>query len=128
MTAQATTQAGTQRASRTRFRFRRRQLWWIPGLAIAVLASQVSERSGLGIVPMIVFQTAPHLATFGGARAIWLFNVLHHPLPPTALAAVAFAAALPPLWLVAGLGWLSHVVIGWGIGDGMRHSHSQVSA
>jgi hypothetical protein len=121
MTAQATTQATASGGVRQGFRFRRRHLWWLPGLAIAVLASQVSERAGLGIVPMIVFQMAPHLPTFAGVRAVPLFNLGHHPVPPVALTAIAFAAGLPPIWLVAGLGWLSHVVIGWGIGDGRRH-------
>jgi hypothetical protein len=121
MSAQATIQqAGAERATRGGFRFRRRHLWWIPGLAIAVLGSQLSERNGLGILPLIIFQMSPHLPTFGGRRAVPLFNVAHHPLPPLVLLAVAVAASLPPIWLVAGLGWLSHVVIGWGIGDGMR--------
>jgi hypothetical protein len=125
MTANVTTQpGGAASASRAGFRFRRRHLWWIPGLAVAILASQISERSGLGIVPMIVFQMAPHLATFGGARARRLFNFGHHPLPPAVLTAIAVAGALtvslPPIWMVAGLAWLSHVVIGWGIGDGQR--------
>jgi hypothetical protein len=120
MTAQATMQATATEGVRRGFRFRRRHLWWLPGLAVAVLASQVSERAGLGIVPMIVFQMAPHLPTFAGAPAIPLFNFGHHPVPPLVLTAIAFAGGLPAIWLVAGLGWLSHVVIGWGIGDGPR--------
>jgi hypothetical protein len=119
MTAQAT--ARGKAVSRRAFQFKRRHLWWIPGLAIAVLGSQVSERNGLGIIPMIVFQMAPHLPTFGGAAAVPLFNVTHHPVPPLALTLIAFVAAAPAVWIVAGLAWLSHVVIGWGIGDGMRH-------
>ena len=124
MTAQAIVQQeGVTRAedvSRRGFQFKRRHLWWIPGLAIAVLGSQVSERNALGIIPMIAFQMAPHLPTFGGARAVPLFNLAHHPVPPLALTLIAFIAAMPAIWMVAGLAWLSHVVIGWGIGDGMR--------
>jgi hypothetical protein len=119
MTAHAT--ARGEGVSRRGFQFKRRHIWWIPGLAIAVLASQVSERNGLGIIPMIVFQMAPHLPTFGGALAVPLFNFTHHPVPPLALTLIAFVAAVPAIWIVAGLAWLSHVVIGWGIGDGMRH-------
>ena len=119
MTAQAIVKQ--EGVTRRGFQLRRRHLWWIPGLAIAVVGSQISERNGLGIIPMIVFQMSPQLPTFGGTRAIPLFNFAHHPVPPIVLTAIAVAAALPPIWIVAGLGWLSHVVIGWGIGDGMRH-------
>ncbi len=121
MNAQATAQAQATATARTGFRFRRRHAWWIPGLAIAVLGSQLSERNALGIVPLIVFQMSPHLPALFGPRAVPLFNVAHHPLPSLVLIGVALLAALPPIWLVAGLGWLSHVVIGWGIGDRMRH-------
>jgi hypothetical protein len=123
MSAQAAVQqGGAERAARRGFRFRRRHAWWIPGLAIAILGNQLSEQHGLGIWPIIVFQMAPHLATFAGPGAIAVFNFGHHPVSPVLLVAVAFVAALPPIWLIAGLGWLSHVVIGWGIGDGMRPS------
>jgi len=122
MTAQATTRSTPVEGVRQGFRFRRRHLWWIPGLAVAVVASQLSERAGLGIVPMIVFQIAPHLPTFAGRRGVPVFNFGHHPVPPIVLAAIAFAAALPTIWVVAGLAWLSHVVIGWGIGDGFRQA------
>jgi hypothetical protein len=44
-----------------------------------------------------------------------------------ALSAVAIAAVgtvatglLPMIWLVAALVWLSHVVIGWAVGDVLR--------
>jgi hypothetical protein len=120
MTAQATTRSTSVEGVRQGFRFRRRHLWWIPGLAVAVLASQLGERAGLGIVPLIAFGIAPHLPALAGDRAIPVFNFGHHPVPPLVLTAIAFGAALPTIWLVAGLVWLSHVVIGWGIGDGLR--------
>lgn len=112
-------------------RFRRRHLWLIPGLAIAVYASTQATQHGLGIVPLLVFTIVPDLPRLLGigqphvrgqlaARAVPLFNLLHHPVPPLALLGLAAAGVLPAMWFVGAMAWLGHLVIGLGIGDRLR--------
>ena len=108
-----------------------RHLWIVPGLAVAVYANTVAADHGLGIVPLLAFGILPHLAVFVGLgqphapghlapRAVPLFNAMHHPVVPLAIAATAATGLLPPLWLVGGLAWLGHVIVDWGFGDGQR--------
>lgn len=112
-------------------RLRRRHLWLVPGLAIAVYASTQATAYGIGIVPLLVFTIVPDLPRLLGvgqphahdrmaARAIPLFNVLHHPVPPLVLLGLAVAGVLPPVWLVGSIAWLGHLVIGLGLGDRLR--------
>jgi hypothetical protein len=112
-------------------RLRLRHLWIVPGLAIAVYASGQAQHHGLGIVPLLIFTIVPDLPRLLGLgrphargqlapRAVPLFNLLHHPVPPLALLGLAAAGVLPPLWLVGPLAWLGHLVIGLGIGDRLR--------
>jgi hypothetical protein len=114
-----------------RRQLRLRHLWVVPGLAIAVYASTLSQQHGLGIVPLLVFTIVPDVPRLLGlgqphrkgqlaARAVPLFNLLHHPVPPLALLGLAAAGILPPLWLVGGIAWLGHLVIGLAIGDRLR--------
>jgi hypothetical protein len=121
-------------AAGKRRRLRRRHLWLIPGLAIAVYANSLGERNGVGIPALIAFGIAPHLPLLLGlgrrrdsglrSFSVLAFNVLHHPVAALAAAAVgAIGAAtgwLPTVFLVAALVWFSHIVIGWGVGDGIR--------
>jgi deazaflavin-dependent oxidoreductase (nitroreductase family) len=113
------------------WRFRARHLWLVPGLAIAVHANGISSQHGLGLIPLLAFGIMPHLTVLAGlgqphgpgqlaARAVPMFNALHHPAPPLALAALGAAGVLSPFWLVGGLAWLSHLVVDWAIGDGLR--------
>jgi hypothetical protein len=108
-----------------------RYLWVVPGLAIAFYASGQAGLHGLGLVPLLVFGIVPHLPVLVGyvqphargqlaPRAVPLFNAMHHPVPPLAVLALAAAGVLPPLWLVGALAWLSHIVIDWALGDGLR--------
>lgn len=138
MSAQATVQAGAAGAARRGFRLRRRHLWWIPGLAIAIYANELGKQHGLGITELLAigvgFGIAPHLPLllrYIGSRgsrpaslSILLFNLLHHPLAAVGAFAITAAGAvnevIPIPALVASLVWLSHIVIGWGVGDGMR--------
>ena len=41
--------------------------------------------------------------------AVWLAVVI-----------AGLTGVLSPLWLVGGMAWLGHVVIGWGVGDGAK--------
>ena len=113
------------------WRLRSRHLWFLPGLAISVYASTQAAYYGLGIVPLLVFTIVPDVPRLLGigqphrkgqlaARAVPLFNLFHHPGPPLAVLGLAAAGILPPLWLVGGIAWLGHVVIGLGIGDRLR--------
>ena len=45
---------------------------------------------------------------------------MHHPVAPLALLAVAATGALSPFWLVGSIAWLSHIVVDWAMGDGLR--------
>ena len=128
MSAQATALSTPTSAGR---RLRRRNLWLVPGLAIALLGSLTdSSLTAIGI--MVAFGIAPHLlaaiAGIGQAhpgaqmapRAIRIFNATHEPIVPAAIVALYLAGLASSLVLVAGTAWMSHVVIGWGIGDQKR--------
>ena len=110
-----------------------RYLWVIPALAIAFYATGQAGLHGLGLVPLLVFGIVPHLPVLVGyvqphargqlaPRAVPLFNAMHHPIPPLAVLGLAAAGVLPPLWFVGALAWLSHIVIDWAMGDGLRTS------
>lgn len=103
----------------------------IPGLAIAVYANSLSSEHGLGLLPLLLFGIVPHLTVLYGLgqrhgrgqlaqRAVPAFNVMHHPVVPLALAAAAAAGVVGPFWLVGALAWLSHIVVDWALGDGLR--------
>jgi hypothetical protein len=127
MTAVSTTPTAPASARRLRIR----HAWLIPGLAIAIYANSVSSAHDLGLVPVLLFGVLPHVTVLIGLgqahmrrqlapRAVPGFNVMHHPAVPLALAAVAATGVIGPFWLVAALAWLSHIVIDWGLGDGLR--------
>jgi hypothetical protein len=112
---------------------RARYLWVVPGLAIAFYATGQAGLHGLGLVPLLVFGIVPHLPVLVGyvqphargqlaPHAVPLFNALHHPVPPLAVLGLAAAGVLSPFWSVAALAWLSHIVIDWAMGDGLRTS------
>ena len=112
-------------------RLRLRHLWLIPGLAIAVVANGQASEHGLGLAPLLFFGIVPHLPALLGLgqphahgqmarRAVPLFNVMHHPLPPVLVTALAAAGILSPFWLVGGLAWFSHIVVDLALGDGLR--------
>lgn len=113
-------------------RLRRRHLWLVPGLAIAIIANQLGQANGVGILLLIAFGIAPDVPRlFGigrghsrgvGSLALRAFNLLHHPVAAAAAVAVAATGIVPVVGLVAALVWLSHVVIGFGVGDVRRHT------
>ncbi len=117
MTASARTASVV--AARPR-RLVRRHLWVLPGLAIAFYAGPQAELHGLGLAPLLIFGIAPHLPALFGSRGVALFNAMHHPLPPLALLVAAATGLLPPVGFVGALAWLSHIVVDWALGDGVR--------
>ena len=111
-------------------RLRPRHLWLIPGLAVAILGSRI-DSSLTAIAVMVAFGIAPHLAFLAGIgqahpagqmapRALAVFNVMHHPIVPAAIVALNVTGVVPTLLFVGATAWLSHIVIGWAIGDRMR--------
>lgn len=116
------TVATAKRGASSARRFKRRHLWLVPGLAIAIFANAQAAIYGVGIAYMILFGVAPHLPAWlpGLRRNHGLFNVLHHPLPAVAVAIVAWFGLVPPIALVGALAWLSHIVIDWALADGIR--------
>ena len=108
-----------------------RHLWIVPGLAIAVYASGIAGEHNLGLFPLLLFGILPKLPFFIGIgqptergqlppRAVVGWNAMHHPAVPLALLGVAATGLLPIFWTVSALAWLSHVVVDWGLGDGLR--------
>jgi hypothetical protein len=109
----------------------RRHAWLVPGLAVAVVANLVATERGLGLVPVLVFGSVPHLAFLVGIgqphaqgqlapRAVPLFNTMHHPGLPVAVLAIAAVGVLPPFLLVGALAWLGHIAVDLALGDGPR--------
>ena len=120
-----------QAASPPRRRLARRHLWLIPGLAIAFYANAQAGEHGLGIGVLLLFGIVPHLPALLGvgqphargqmaARAVPLFNVMHHPAPPLLVLGLAAAGILSPFWLVGALAWFSHIVVDLAFGSGLR--------
>ncbi len=116
MTANVATSA--QGSSRS-WSLKRRHLWLVPGLAIAIFANGQAGSHGLGIAPLLIFGILPHVPALM-ARATRLFNDLHHPFPPMVVLLVAWFGLVPPVALVGSLAWLSHIVVDWALGDGVR--------
>jgi hypothetical protein len=131
--AQQVSAAALQGAPSKGRRLRRRHLWLIPGLAVAIYANLLGEDHGVGILALVLFGLAPDLprwilGRFGGqvgSLAIPMSNLMHQPLVAFAALAIAAAGAangiIPIVALVATLVWSSHIVVGFGLRDGLRH-------
>jgi hypothetical protein len=106
---------------RTGFRLRLRHLWLVPGLAIAILATELGKGNGVGILTLIAFGIAPDLPRLVRSRGRLAHDLLHQPATPLVVVALALALAstglVPIVWLVGSLVWLGHVVAGRGVGD-----------
>ncbi|MEO8462103.1 MAG: hypothetical protein ABI555_02735 [Chloroflexota bacterium] len=111
-------------------RLRRRHLWLIPGLGVTLFANGQAQIHDLGLAPLLVFSIAPHMTVLLGIgqphakgqlapRAVPLFNLMHQPALPLAVVATAALGVLPLFWLVGGLAWLGHIVVDWGLDDGL---------
>lgn len=103
--------------SRRGFHLRRRHLWLVPGVAIAIYANVLGQANGVGILALVAFGIAPDLPRLFGARGRPMHNVLHQPIVVMVAVVIAAMGVVPVLWLVGALIWLSHVVAGRGIGD-----------
>jgi deazaflavin-dependent oxidoreductase (nitroreductase family) len=121
----------TRTESPSRLRLRLRHLWIVPALAIMLYASGQAEHLRVGILPLLVFGIVPDLPRLLGlgrshahgqmaARAVPAFYLMHHPLPPIALLALAAIGVVPPALHVGALAWLGHIVFGLAIGDRPR--------
>ena len=99
------------------FRLRRRHLWLVPGLAIAIYANFLGQQNGVGILALLAFGIAPDVPRLLGARGRPMHGVLHQPVVVILAVAVAATGVVPVLWLVGALVWLGHVVAGRAIGD-----------
>lgn len=98
-----------------------RHLWLVPGLAIAIFANGEAPLHGVGLAALLFFGIAPHVpALVPGSNR--LFNLLHNPLPPAAVLGLSVVGVLPPIALIGSLVWLSHIVVDWALGDGVRHA------
>ena len=113
--------AGSATARSSGRRLRRRHLWLIPGLAIAILANQLGAANGVGILALVAFGIAPDVPRLLGSRARRAHDLAHNPVIAAIALILALAVApsgvMPVAVLVAALVWFSHVVIGWGVGD-----------
>ena len=113
-------------------RLRWRHLWIVPGLAIAIFANELGKTNGVGILLLVAFGLAPDVPRLFGLRRgpstgvgsfpLRVFNLLHHPAAPAAAVLLTATGVVPVIWLVGSLVWLSHVVIGFGVGDVRRHT------
>jgi hypothetical protein len=112
-------------------RLRRRHLWLVPGLGIALFASAQASSLNVGLVPLLVFGIVPHLTALLGIgqphahgqlapRAVPIFNTMHQPVVPLVVLGLAAVGVLPPFWFVGALAWLSHIVVDWGFDKGLR--------
>jgi hypothetical protein len=118
-----------------RRRLRWRHLWIVPGLGIAIVANQLGNANGVGILALIAFGIAPDLPRLLGlgrrpiaSLPVRAFNLLHHPAAAIAAVAIGATGVAPVVWLVGSLVWLGHIVIGWGVGDVPRRGGDRSNA
>ena len=108
-----------------------RHLWLVPGLGVALYANAQASTFHVGLVTLLAFGIVPHLTVLLGIgqshargqlapRAVPLFNAMHHPAAPLAVLGLAAVGVLAPFWLVGALVWLSHIVVDWAMGNGLR--------
>jgi hypothetical protein len=109
-------------------RLRRRHLWIVPGLAIAIVGNQIGNANGVTILMLIAFGIAPDLPRLFGSRGRPMHNLLHHPVGPVVAAAITATGVVPIVWLVASLVWLGHIVVGLGVGDVARSGGNRPNA
>ena len=114
----ATVATSSQVTVRSRW-LKRRHLWLVPGLAIAIFANGQAALHAVHLAYLLIFGILPHVPALL-PRANSVFNSLHHPLPPAVVLVMSAVGLLPPVALVGSLAWLSHIVIDWALGDGVR--------
>jgi hypothetical protein len=103
-----------------------RRLAWASLAAGALVGSLVLDA---GAWQPWVFLVAPDVALLAGIgrglargqlhpRAVPLYNALHRPVGPAALALASIW--LSPAWLAGALAWLAHVAVDRAVGYGLR--------
>ena len=102
---------------RTGRRLRLRHLWVVPGLAIAIVANQLGQANGVGILALIAFGITPDMPRLLGWRGRHAHSLTHQPIAALAAVGIAATGIVPVAWLVASLVWLGHVIVGLGVGD-----------
>lgn len=123
----------------TGFRPRRRHVFVVAGLWLAVVGNAEASAQGIGIPAVIGFSLIPTLPLLLGlgqpkrpgrvaSRVVRPFNLTHEPLVPIALGALGVLGLLPVVAVVGAMVWLGSVVISWGLGDGLREADGSVRA
>jgi hypothetical protein len=103
----------------------------LAGTALTALAITLAATWDTGVSSVLLFALLPDAAlllAIGGpmqqgrlpTRAVPAYNVLHHPVVPAVLLALAMAGALGHYWLVAALAWGAHIAFDRGFGYGLR--------
>jgi F420H(2)-dependent quinone reductase len=109
-------------------RLRLRHLWLVPGIALSLFANAQGAPLGVGLIPLLVFGIAPDLPRLIGLRRpgmVPLHNVLHNPAAGLMLLLGATVVGGVPVAYIGALAWLSHIVVGWGVGDRMRSASAR---
>jgi hypothetical protein len=117
--------ARTQLGAATGRRLRRRHLWIVPGLAIAIVANELGKANGIGILALIAFGIAPDVPRLFGSRGRLAHDLLHQPVAPLVAVALSATGIVPVVLLVGSLVWGGHIVIGRGVGDVPRGRAAQ---
>jgi hypothetical protein len=123
--------ARLDRIARFRVQPRRRHLLIVAGLGLAVAGDAVAGDHGIGIATLLLFSLLPSLPLLLGigqprtagrvaARAVLPLNIMREPLVPAMALGLGAAGVLPVVAVVGALVWLGTIVIGWGLGDGLR--------
>jgi hypothetical protein len=114
---------GAERAARPeagegrRWRLRWRHLWLVPGLAIAIVASELGKGNGVGILALVAFGIMPDVPRLFRSRGRLAHNFLHQPAAPVVAVAIGATGLVSVVWLVGSLVWLGHVLAGRALGD-----------
>jgi hypothetical protein len=122
---------GAERAARpdmgqgTGRRLRRRHLWIVPGLAIAILANELGKANGIGVLALLAFGIAPDVPRLLGSRGRPAHGLMHQPLAPLVAVAIGVTGLVPVVWLAGSLVWLGHVLAGRALGDVPRGGGDQ---
>ena len=115
--------AAADQVTGPRPRIRRRYVWLIPGIGLALFASAQASPLGVGLVPLLVFGIVPDLPRFVGIRRramLALHNAMHQPALALVVLIGSAVTGMSPFAYVGALAWLGHIVVGWGTGDRLR--------
>lgn len=108
-----------------------RPAYLLAGTALTTLAVVLALTWQTGLSSVLVFAVLPDVAfllAIGrtvqhgqlAPRAVPAYNLLHGPVVPLALLALAAVGALGQYWVVAAITWGAHIAIDRGCGYGLR--------